>query len=207
MRFRTHMKKSADIRADLVRSTQLLIQNHGPYTGINDILKEAKVCKASLYEHFASKDELVIAAMADATNPVFECVIEIRKDNSLDTLSALRAILCYVDGNVTSTLPGIGFVFRILPAYPDAMHPVHRAAESIIGRLRRHLANVAEECGFGDAEGFSWHVIWLLGGFAISKGACDQLTVEAGLGRALESLVGTELLVTRRQEPFTQLTL
>ncbi|MGB1238287.1 MAG: TetR/AcrR family transcriptional regulator [Pseudomonadales bacterium] len=54
----------SDKRTDIVRSALTLFIGKGIHAvGINEVISEASVAKKTLYHHFASKDEVVLAAL------------------------------------------------------------------------------------------------------------------------------------------------
>jgi len=56
------MEKHSDIRERILETAQRLFYNQGyNSTGINQIIEEAGIAKASLYQHFKSKDALLVA--------------------------------------------------------------------------------------------------------------------------------------------------
>ncbi|WP_298421084.1 TetR/AcrR family transcriptional regulator [uncultured Kordia sp.] len=76
-------------------------------TGINQIIKEAKVAKASLYYHFATKEELCIAYLDErhkVWNERFQAYISDKQDKVLAVFDFL------IDDNVKSNFRGCSFI-------------------------------------------------------------------------------------------------
>ena len=62
----TTRKNKSSPRERILETAQRLFYQQGyRATGINQIIKEAKVAKASFYEHFSSKDELALAYLRE----------------------------------------------------------------------------------------------------------------------------------------------
>ncbi|ANZ41561.1 TetR family transcriptional regulator [Lentzea guizhouensis] len=94
--------------------------------GIDRIVAEAKVTRATLYRHFASKDELVVAylqAVAQMERDQFEKAL----DGGLPAPDALRVIAASIAAGIESAgFRGCAFL-NAAAEYPDRAHPVLRA--------------------------------------------------------------------------------
>ncbi len=144
-------------RAHLMATAQRLFYCDGyRIVGIDRLLAEAGVAKMTLYHHFPSKDDLIVAVVEqqDAT---------VRA--SLETAIAAagssphRRLLAVFDWLAawfrTEDFKGCGFM-RAVSEFPDPDHPVHRAAwrhkQAVNARLRdlataagaRHPAELAD---------------------------------------------------------------
>lgn len=61
--------KRLDIRQHIIETAaRLFYQNGYNLTGINEIIREANIAKATLYHHFKSKDEICIAYLQHKNN-------------------------------------------------------------------------------------------------------------------------------------------
>lgn len=188
----------SNVRSSLVEATQTLINTEGPHTGINRILEVARVCKASLYDHFRSRDELVIAAITEAAAPLFSVITDIRKDE-LPEIDKIHAILNFLVSQAVAGHLGIKLPLRVLPLY-EPEHPVHQTAVGILDQLRGHLRGSAEEIKLLQPEEFARQVVWLLTGFQSSTLPSDLPHLQNALAQGLESILSTELLFSRRME-------
>lgn len=67
-------------RQRIIETASRLFYNQGyNSTGINQVIKEAKVAKASLYQHFPSKEDLLIEYLkisSDTTNKALNATVE-----------------------------------------------------------------------------------------------------------------------------------
>jgi len=72
--------KNTDPRSRIVEAASRLFYTQGyNSTGINQVIKEAEVAKASLYQHFPSKEDLLaeyLSVTVVSTNAVLRAVIE-----------------------------------------------------------------------------------------------------------------------------------
>lgn len=94
--------------------------------GIDRIVAEAKVTRATLYRHFPSKDDLVVAylrAVHDVEREAFDKVVA----GGLPAADALRTVAKGIaDGIRSAQFRGCAFL-NAVAEYPDPGHPVHKA--------------------------------------------------------------------------------
>ncbi len=88
--------KSSPRERILVTAQQLFYQQGYRATGINQIVKEAKVAKASFYEHFASKDELALAYLQEIGR-LSQCDCESVLTDRSEPRKALLALFDFIE--------------------------------------------------------------------------------------------------------------
>jgi len=116
-------------------------------TGIDRVLDEAGVAKMTLYKHFPSKDDLIVAslgAVADASRSAVEGAIEAAGR------SPRRRLLGLVDwyARQASSAQFEGCPFHHATAeFSDPAHPIHRAARDQKLWLRDLLEGIARDAG------------------------------------------------------------
>jgi AcrR family transcriptional regulator len=115
--------------------------------GIDTLLGEARVAKMTLYHHFASKEELIVAILEQRSAALIAGV-----DQSLAQAgrSPARRLAAVFDGLKdwfeSDDFKGCAFI-RALSEYPDPEHPIHRAAWRHKRALNARLRKVAEDAG------------------------------------------------------------
>jgi len=96
--------------------------------GIDTLLAEAGVAKMTLYNHFASKDELIVAVIekldADVRSALLAAVEAAGRSPTRRLLAVFDWLAAWFEGK---DFKGCAFI-RALSEYPDPAHPVHRAA-------------------------------------------------------------------------------
>jgi AcrR family transcriptional regulator len=119
-----------DVRSRLLAAADRLFYQEGiRAVGIDRVLAEAGAAKASLYDHFASKDELVAAYLAVRTDQA-RSALELRLSSvGPDPLARLFALFDAAEH--MSADPGFrGCPFSLAQAeYPDALNPAARVCE------------------------------------------------------------------------------
>ncbi len=134
---RTRATPAADggKREDLVRTAARLLCAHGIHAvGIDWIIAEAGVAKATLYKHFPCKDDLVVAALR-ATGAASRCALaeaaRAAGKAPVDRLLALPRLVARSSDH--------GCIFALAAQeFPDRTHAVHR--ESAAHRQALHAA-------------------------------------------------------------------
>lgn len=154
-------------------------------TGINDLIAEAGVARMSLYNHFDSKDDVVVAYLehrdADWSRRVHDRLAAVD-----DPTDRVLAVLREYRGRV----PHVGFrgcLFVNAAAELPEGHPgwdvIHRHKDSV----RELLRSLAEEAGLTDPVGLADQL------FMLAEGAI----VTAGIQRSGAPFVTAERAATR----------
>ncbi|MET9634731.1 TetR/AcrR family transcriptional regulator [Lentzea sp. NPDC006480] len=107
----------------LATATQIFYAEGIHSVGIDRIVAEAKVTRATLYRHFASKEELVVAylqTVAQLERDQFEQAL----GSGLPAADVLRAIARAIAAGISSAgFRGCAFL-NAAAEYPDRAHPV-----------------------------------------------------------------------------------
>ena len=134
-------------RGDLVETALELFCANGIHAvGIDWIIEEAQVAKATLYKHFPSKEDLVLASLEhmDALALLhYRQAVEAASDDPIERFVALASI--------TAKGSSKGCIFVLAAQeFPHGGHPVHRAAHAHKQRMRALFAELAEAAGARD---------------------------------------------------------
>jgi len=107
-------------------------------TGIDPLLAEAKVAKMSLYGHFKSKEELIVAVIDEQSDRLLTA-FELAAAGPLTRSGKVEAVFDGVAAKIAADdFHGCEFI-RALSEYPDANSPVNQAVVRHRGRLRTFL--------------------------------------------------------------------
>jgi AcrR family transcriptional regulator len=115
--------------------------------GIDEIIATAGVAKASLYNHFASKDELILAYVQrrdDAWFAWFREEVERRASAPAKRLLAVFDVLIDFVGETSFRGCALQNTFVELA---DRAHPAHKAVLASKRALRGYLGDLAEHAG------------------------------------------------------------
>jgi AcrR family transcriptional regulator len=129
--------------------------------GVNEVIERAGVATATLYRHFASKDELVLAFLdlreQRWTKDLIEAGAIRRGSNPEERLLAIFDVLDewfhrddFEAGSFVKVLLELG-----------AKHPAGGASVRHLEQIRAIVRRLAEEAGLCDTDSFahSWHIL------------------------------------------------
>jgi AcrR family transcriptional regulator len=130
--------------------------------GVEEVIGRADVAKATLYRHFPSKDDLVLAFLAERelrwTRQFVEAGIRERGGSAEECLLAIFDV--FHDWFQRDDYEGCSFV-NVLLETSDREHPVGNASAHYLENIRTIVRTLAEEAGLRDPGAFalSWHLL------------------------------------------------
>jgi AcrR family transcriptional regulator len=130
--------------------------------GIDEVIERAGVAKATLYRHFPSKDDLVLAFLARReqlwTREWVEA--EARRRGSTPDEQLLAIFDAFDEWFHADDFEGCSFI-NVLLETADLEHPVGAASAVHLENIRSIVRMLAEEAGLRDPAGFalSWHIL------------------------------------------------
>ena len=156
--------------------------------GIEEILERASVAKATLYRHFRSKDDLVLAFLEQReqlwTRDWVEREARSRADEPDEQLLAIFD--AFDEWFREDDFEGCSFI-NVMLECADRNHPIGEASVLHLANIRALLTQLATEAGLRDPDTFahSWHI--LMKGSIIAAGEGDQNAAKRAkaMGRAL----------------------
>jgi AcrR family transcriptional regulator len=175
-------------REQLISTAQNLFAREGYHaTGIDRILAESGVAKMTLYKHFRSKDELILAVLAE------------RERETLDNLARLRAaqppraaLLLTFDGLHAwiheRDFCGCSFI-HAAAEFHDREHPIHRQAADFKAAFAGHFRELLQALQVPQAELLAEQLQFLL------EGALSMAHVQGPGEQALQARAAAEVLL------------
>ncbi|WP_033344338.1 TetR/AcrR family transcriptional regulator [Catenuloplanes japonicus] len=119
--------RTSEARARLLATATRIFYAEGIHSvGIDRIVAEAQITRATLYRHFPGKEDLVVAYLNEADHAI-RGHVETVLASGLPPVEVLRGIGRGIAGDIGR--PGFrGCAFlNAVAEYPDPAHPVHRA--------------------------------------------------------------------------------
>lgn len=169
---------AGDARERLLGAAYELFSRHGVQAvGVDAIVARSGVARQTMYRHFASKQDLVLAFLDRRrqrwTRDWLEDEVMRRAQ---DPAARLLAIFDVFDSWFRDAdFEGCSFI-NVLLEHPDESHPLHRAAAHHLEDIRQFIARLARETGMpdADADGFArqWHI--LMKGSIVAAGEGDR---------------------------------
>jgi AcrR family transcriptional regulator len=165
-----------DARERLLAAAYELFSREGiQAVGIDAIIERSGVARQTMYRHFSSKEQLVLAFLERReelwTKDWLVAEARRRADEPQDRLLAIFDV--FDEWFRTPDFEGCSFI-NVMLEHPDAAHPVHRAAAAYLAGIRHFLEALAREAGIPDADGFArqWHI--LMKGSIVAAGEGDR---------------------------------
>ena len=171
--------------------------------GTEEVLAKAGVAKSTLYRHFSSKDELVLAFLQRREQRwTREFVLaEARRRGSTPRDRLLAIFDVFDDWFHRDDFEGCSFI-NVLLEMGDRDSPLGQASAAHLEYIRSVVRRLAEEAGVQDSETFahSWHI--LMKGSIVAAGEGDELAGKRA--RAMgEDLLDRYLPVRIDPQPLT----
>ncbi|MBC9713118.1 TetR/AcrR family transcriptional regulator [Streptomyces sp. TRM66268-LWL] len=135
--------------------------------GIDRIIAEAGVAKATFYHHFPAKDSLVKAYIEEQMRLQQTAVEELAAGGPREKLLAVFDRMGQI--GALADFRGCPFI-NAAAEYPDPAHPVRQAVEEYRGWFRTLMRDLLAEAGDADPERTAGLLMLIRDGLAI---ACD----------------------------------
>jgi AcrR family transcriptional regulator len=142
--------------------------------GVDEVVARAGVAKATLYRHFRTKDELVVAFLVRReqlwTRDFVEA--EARRRGSTPEERLLAIFDVFDDWFRRTDFEACSFINVLLELGPE--HPAGKACILHLENIRAVVGRLAEEAGLRDVDSFarSWHI--LMKGSIVSAAEGDR---------------------------------
>jgi AcrR family transcriptional regulator len=129
--------------------------------GVDEVIDHAEVAKATLYRHFPSKDDLVIAflELREQRWTLDWVEAEARRRGSTPEEQLLAIFGVFDDWFHRDDFEACSFINVLLEMGPA--HPAGKASVRHLANIRTVVRGLAEQAGLRDPESFarSWHIL------------------------------------------------
>jgi AcrR family transcriptional regulator len=155
--------------------------------GIDEVIARAGVAKATLYHHFDSKDDLVVAFLQERERRwTFDWVAaESRRRGATPEKQLLAIFDLFDEWFHRGDFEGCSFINVLLEM--SAEHPAGRASVQHLENIRGVVSELAREAGLRDPAGFarSWHILMKGSIVQAAEGDVDAARRAQALARLL----------------------
>ncbi|WP_437629796.1 TetR/AcrR family transcriptional regulator [Sorangium sp. So ce854] len=181
----------SDVRRHILEVAERLFYAEGyRAVGVDRLIAEAGVAKATFYRHFRTKDDLLVAVL-DARDARFrewlagrvEALASDPRDRPLVVFDALAELFANND------FRGCAFLNTMVEV-ASRSHPAHEAAQRHKQRLIDYLSGLLREAGAPDAAALAPQLLMLIDGATVTA------VREGGPGAAARARSLAELLLT-----------
>lgn len=175
-------------------AARLFYQNGYRATGVDTIAAESGIGKMTLYRHYPSKDDLIVAYLRDSDTVFWEGFESItgEADSPRQKLKAFfQALQEYV---LSPTCYGCPFL-NAAAEYPDPDHPAHRVAVEHKKVVRNRFRELAESAGAAKPDALASALILLMDGAYMTSrmfGTSDAnpaIYLAAAAGRLIDGAI------------------
>ena len=167
-------------REAILRTAVRLFSENGYHaTGIDRLIKESGVAKMTLYKHFASKEDLILAALRrwdEESRRWLTGEVESRAGSPRDRLLVLFDVLD--DWFDQQDFKGCLFI-NATAEFSDPEDPIHAAAAEHKRLFRRYLKSLVAAAGVQHVDALTDQLVLLMEGAIVSA----QVHQVAGAGR------------------------
>jgi AcrR family transcriptional regulator len=153
----------ASARERILNAAYDLFSRHGlQAVGINAVVEHSGVAKRTLYRHFASKDDLIVAFLGLReerwTKEWLQKAVEERSSDPEGRLLAIFDVFHYWFQD--DELEGCSFI-NVLLEVENRASPVRQATVQHLATIRSYLESLAAEAGFQSPDDFArrWHIL------------------------------------------------
>ncbi|MCG8358774.1 MAG: TetR/AcrR family transcriptional regulator [Kiloniellales bacterium] len=185
---------TASRRDDLVKTAVELFYRHGYHaTGIEKILTEAGVSKPTLYRHFDSKDELIVAALNrwdGESRAWLEGEMARRGTTPREQILALFDTLG--DWFREPGFQGCMFINAAVE-FADQDNPIHQAAADHKRQFAAHLRNIVAAAGAPAPDELTDRLMLLMEGAIVTAHTCGDDGAAARAKAMAEDLLAQAL--------------
>jgi AcrR family transcriptional regulator len=181
----------SEARERLVTAAYDLFARNGVQAvGVDAIIERSGVARQTLYRHFGSKQELVLAFLERREEVwTYGWLAAEVKRREREPRPRLLAIFDVFDEWFRSPeFEGCSFI-NVMLEHPDADHPLHQAAAEYLARIRSFLQDLAADAGIADPASFAreWHILMKGSIVAAGEGDVDAALRAQHIGRVLLS--------------------
>jgi AcrR family transcriptional regulator len=167
--------RTTDARERIMATAYTLFCRHGiRAVGVDTIIEQSGVAKMTMYRHFHSKDELVLAVLERRerlwTRDWLEGDVSRRAAAPGERMLAIFDV--FDEWFHRRSFEGCLFVNALLEI-DDRRHPIHRASREHLANIRAFVEGLAREAGARDPQHLArqWHI--LMKGSIVSAGEGD----------------------------------
>lgn len=180
-----------EVRDKILSTASDLFYNQGiRAVGVDLVVEKAGVAKTSLYRHFGTKDDLVVAFLQLMDKDFWKQWDGVSAQHSDDPRAELNAQLDWIgDRSGRPEYRGCPQI-NIAAEFPDIEHPARKLAQGHKRELRSRLKVLAERIGVINPDELAGQLAILINGAFVSTSMVDSpAEMTALLRRATDALI------------------
>ena len=179
-----------DVRDRILATASDLFYQHGiRAVGVDLVVEKAGVAKTSLYRHFGTKDDLVVAFLQRMDEEFWKTWDEVSQQHPDDGRAELKAQLEWIGERVNQPDYRGCPQLNIAAEYPELGHPARKFAKEHKREMRRRLKNIAEKLKSADPDQLAGQLAVLINGAFVSTPMYEPGEATTLLRRAAAALI------------------
>ncbi len=146
-------------RTKILETASRLFYEQGYHlTGINQVIAEAGIAKASFYYHFSSKEDLCVAYLEKRHQDWFNWLRE-EVERSEEPLERLLGLFTFLERWLAnSDFRGCAFL-NITAEFPSSDHRIRQLVVSHKDALQAYIVQLVDHLGVSDSDNNSSHLV------------------------------------------------
>ncbi|MFJ9122852.1 TetR/AcrR family transcriptional regulator [Streptomyces sp. NPDC102340] len=184
--------RTSEARTRLLSTATRIFYTEGIHSvGVDRIIEEAQVTRATLYRHFKGKEELVLAYLQQADQGIRGQVEAVRAQElpAPDTVRAVARTI--TEGIQSSGFRGCAFL-NAAAEYPDPSHPVHQAVLAHRQWFLETAVELLEQAGCAPADAAGRHFVMLRDGAMAAGCLFDPALISETFLHGVEGILRPE---------------
>lgn len=168
--------QSAEPRERILSTAYGLFMQRGIRdVGVNELVREAGIAKATFYHHFPSKDDLVLAFL-ERREQLFTVGYLVAESSRRGSTPEERLIAIFDVLDEWFHRPDYESCSYIKVLFELGHgHPVGRVSAEYLAKIRGGIRELGEEAGFSDADEFSHAWMLLMKGAIVAAAESDPM--------------------------------
>jgi AcrR family transcriptional regulator len=147
----TNKQRLAPRERILITADELFFRQGFRATGINQVIAEAGVARATFFSHFPTKEALCLAYLQDRNTSEYEAIHAFVQDHASPRARFLAVMAAIEPWLIANSLRGCVFL-NMVAEIPDPVHRLRQEGRSHYDRLRRLLSRLAQDLISSDPE-------------------------------------------------------
>lgn len=148
----TKQNRSSEARERLIETANRLFYENGIQgTGIDRVIAEASVAKATLYSNFSSKDELVLATLQKRDQENKDALEAAFRENDFSPREKILFIFRFLQNRLTSSEFRGCHLLNAATEYCDCDHPVRQYVRNSRLEWKQLFTDLAAQAGVENA--------------------------------------------------------
>jgi AcrR family transcriptional regulator len=187
------MKTEAAPKEKLFQTAARLFYQHGYRAmGVDTIAAESGIGKMTLYRHYPSKDDLIIAYLKDHNEIFWNNFEQITKDAPTPRKKLLAFFEGLQDYVKTPACHGCPFI-NVATEYPERDYPGHRIALEHKQSVRAKFRQLAREAGARNPEVLADQLFLLMDGAYVAARTFGTKNPASHLASAAKALIDAQI--------------